>query len=1081
MTDWFISRPVATILMTVSLCLFGFMGYLMLPVSDLPNIDFPVIQVQALQPGGTPEQIASSIAEPLERHLGTIAGLQEMTSQSSNGMLRVTLQFALSRDINGAARDVAAAIQAARVDLPKTLRQNPTYSKANPNDPPALILALASDTHTLPMLYDQATNNLLPRLSQIHGVGLVQISGSALPAVRVEINPLILYKYGLGFEDVRAALASANAHTPKGYIDTAGQRFQIVTNDQIHRAADYERLVVAWRNGRPIYLTDVATIIDSVEDVRNAGYYNGKPAIIAQVYMQAGANAVAAIDQFHREYGVIQSTLAPGMRLATVMDRSEVIRASLADTRLTLGVSVVLVIAIVLLFLVSPRIVVVPAIVIPASLLGTLGFLWLLGYGLDTMSLMALTIATGFVVDDAIVVAENIARYAEEGLPPLDAARQGAKEVRFTIISITASLIVVFLPILLMGGLTGRLFHEFAITVSLTLCVSAILSLSLTPMLCARLGTHAAENAFTRILERWHEQTQNIYQRTLEVALEHPTVVLLSLPLSLGVTVALYQGLPQGLFPDEDTGMLLGRVMGNETISFQAMAHDMETVQSILLQDPDVAGVAGFLGGRGSSNQGNIFIRLTDKAERSDTVASTISRLGQRTRVLKDARFFALQRGAIRIGARPSNAAYQYSLQGNAPQELYRYTQKLVTQLSREKTLMDVSSDVLLGGDSMDVRIVRDAAARVQITPQLVSNVLYDAYGQRAVSVIYNPLNQYRVIMEVSPRFWQSPESLMQTWVSTSGGSASGAAQSNLIRVQQGQTTGSTNSASRQSMSNQIANSLAGGASASSGSAVSTAHETMVPLSVVTTRKMNKTALAVNHAGQAVAATISFNLPPGVSLNQAMKTVDRVVAQTRLPASIQGDYAGNAAQLRNSANNQPLLIGGAVLGIYIILGILYESFVQPITVISTLPSAGVGAMLGLWVCGEEFSLMAMIGLLLLVGIVKKNAIMLIDFAIAAERSGLNAEDAIRQACIFRFRPIMMTTFAAAFGALPLVFGHGYGAELRLPLGITILGGLVVSQALTLYTTPVLYLVLDKLPFGREHIPSNTYGIKESAS
>lgn len=1048
----------------------------MLPVSDLPNIDFPVIQVQAFQPGGTPEQIASSIAEPLERHLGTIAGLQEMTSQSSNGMLRVTLQFALSRDINGAARDVAAAIQAARVDLPKTLRQNPTYSKANPNDPPALILALASDTHTLPMLYDQATNNLLPHLSQIHGVGLVQISGSALPAVRVEINPLILYKYGLGFEDVRAALASANAHTPKGYIETVGQRFQIVTNDQIHRAADYQRLVVAWRSGRPIYLTDVATIIDSVEDVRNAGYYNGKPAIIAQVYMQAGANAVAAIDQFHSEYGVIQSTLAPGTRLATVMDRSEIIRASLADTRLTLGVSVVLVIAIVLLFLGSPRIVVVPAIVIPASLLGTLGFLWLLGYGLDTMSLMALTIATGFVVDDAIVVAENIARYAEKGLLPLDAARLGAKEVRFTIVSITASLIVVFLPILLMGGLTGRLFHEFAITVTLTLCVSAILSLSLTPMLCARLGTHVTENAFTRILERWHEQIQNIYQRTLEIALGHPTVVLLSLPLSLGMTVALYQGLPQGLFPDEDTGMLLGRVMGNETISFQAMAHDMETVQSILLQDPDVAGVAGFLGGRGSSNQGNIFIRLTDKAERSDTVSSTISRLGQRTRVLKDARFFALQRGAIRIGARPSNAAYQYSLQGNDPQELYRHTQKLVTQLGEEKTLMDVSSDVLLGGDSMDVRIVRDAAARVQITPQLVSNVLYDAYGQRAVSVIYNPLNQYRVIMEVSPRFWQSPESLMQTWVSTSGGSASGAAQSNLIRVQQGQTTGSTSSASRQSMSNQIANSLAGGSSASSGSAVSTVHETMVPLSVVTTRKMNKAALAVNHAGQAIAATISFNLPPSVSLNQAMKTVDRVVAQARLPASIQGDYAGNAAQLRSSANNQPLLIGGAVLGIYIILGILYESFVQPVTVISTLPSAGVGAMLGLWVCGEEFSLMAMIGLLLLVGIVKKNAIMLIDFAIAAERSGLSPEDAIRQACSYRFRPILMTTFAAAFGALPLVFGHGYGAELRLPLGVTILGGLVVSQALTLYTTPVLYLALDKFPFGPQRILSNLLGI-----
>lgn len=1057
------------------------MGYLLLPVSDLPNIDFPVIQVQTLQPGGTPEQIASSIAEPLERHLGTIAGLQEMTSQSSNGMLRVTLQFALSRDINGAARDVSAAIQAARADLPKTLRQNPTYSKANPNDPPALILALTSDTRPLPVLYDQATNSLLPRLAQIHGVGLVQISGSALPAVRVEINPLILYKYGLGFEDVRAALAAANAHTPKGSIDTDGQRFQISTNDQVHRAVDYKKLVIAWRNGRPLHLTDVANVLDGVEDVRNAGYYNGKPAIIAQVYMQAGANAVAAIDQFHRDYASIQNTLTPDTNLAIVMDRSDVIRASLADTRLTLGISIVLVIAIVLLFLGSPHIVVVPAVVIPASLLGALGFLWLFGYGLDNMSLMALTIATGFVVDDAIVVAENIARYTEKGFPPMEAARRGAQEVRFTIISITASLIVVFLPILLMGGLIGRLFHEFAITVTLTLCVSAFLSLSLTPMLCARLEVRAPKTALTRMLERWHDHVLHAYQRTLEVALSHPVMVLLSLPLSLGLTVVLYHDLPQGLFPDEDTGMLLGRVMGNETISFQAMVRDMKTVQGLLMQDPDVAGVAGFLGGRGSSNQGNIFIRLTDKAVRHDTVATTITRLRQRAHILKDARFFALQRGAIRIGARPSNAAYQYSLQGNNPLELYTYTQRLVTQLSRGKTLMDVSSDVLLGGDSMDVRIIRDAAARVQITPQLVSNVLYDAYGQRAASVIYNPLNQYRVIMEVAPRFWQSPQSLVQTWVSTSGGSAGGASQSNLIRVRQAKTTIMPHDTSQQSMANQIANSLAGGSSASSGSAISTAHETMIPLSVVATRKMNKTALAVNHAGQAIATTISFNLPPNVSLNQAMSTIDHVVTEVHLPASIQGAYAGNAAQLRNSASSQPVLIGGAILGIYIILGILYESFVQPVTVLSTLPSAGVGAMLGLWFCGEEFSLMAMIGLLLLVGIVKKNAIMLIDFAIAAERSGLDTKEAVLQACSFRFRPIMMTTFSAAFGALPLVFGHGYGSELRLPLGVTILGGLIVCQALTLYTTPVLYLVLGNLTLPRQNSRSKHHAIKEETS
>lgn len=1061
MTDWFISRSIATTLLTLALCLFGIMGYISLPVADLPNIDFPVIQVQALQPGGTPEQIASSIAEPLERQLGSIAGLEEMTSQSSSGMLRVTLQFSLSRDINGAARDVAAALQAARVDLPRTLRQNPTYSKANPNDPPALILALTSHNHTLPELYDQASNNLMPLLSHIRGVGLVQISGSALPAVRVEINPLFLYKYGLGFEDVRAALASANAHTPKGVIDTHDQRFQIATNDQIHHAADYQNLIVAWRNSRPVHLADVAQIVDSVEDVRNAGYYNRQPAIVMQVYMRAGANIVAAMDQVHSQYKQMQRSLKPDIDLHVVMDRSVVIRASLLDTRMTLGISIVLVILIVLLFLGSPRVVLVPAIVIPVSLLGTLGFLWVLGYGLDNMSLMALTIATGFVVDDAIVVVENIARHEDGGLSALEAAKRGAREVNFTIISITASLIVVFLPILLMGGLTGRLFHEFAITVSICLCVSALLSLSLTPMICAHLGTQGPASAVTQALDRCHDRVLHAYQRTLMTSLRHPIMVLLSIPATIGLTLLLYQNLPRGLFPDEDTGMLLGRILGSETISFQSMERSMNSVQALLLQDPDVASVAGFLGGRGSSNQGNIFIRLTDKAIRHNSVAQTMKHLDARTRVLKDARFFALQRGAIRIGARPSNAAYQYSLRANDAHVLYDYTQRLLTALVSEPTLTDVSSDVLLGGSSMDVHVNRDTSARLQITAQLLGNVLYDAYGQRAACVIYNPLNQYRVVMEVAPRFWQSPETLTQTWISTSGGSPSGASQSNRIRVRSTGSNASRRGVS-QSVDNLLANSLAGGASASSGSAVSTTMETMVPLSVVSTRQESATALAVNHEGQAIAATISFNLPPGVSLGQAMNTVDRVVARIKLPPSIQGSYAGNAAQLRSSVGSEPLLFGCAVLAIYIVLGILYESMIHPLTVLSTLPSAGVGAMLALWLCREEFSLMAMIGLLLLVGIVKKNAIMLIDFAIEAEKHGATTRDAILQACELRFRPIMMTTFAAAFGALPLVLGHGYGAEMRLPLGITILGGLALSQALTLYTTPALYVALDHL-------------------
>ncbi|MFT8430895.1 efflux RND transporter permease subunit [Acetobacter orientalis] len=1073
----FIDRPVATTLMAVALVLAGIMGYRSLPVADLPNVDFPVIQVQARQAGGSPEEIASAVAGPLERHLGQIADLTEMTSQSSQNTTRITLQFALSRDINGAARDVEAALQAAHADLPTSIRQNPSYSKANPNGAPILILALTSTTHTKPQLYDYATNVLVQQLSQIRGVGQVEVGGSSLPAVRVEINPRPLFRYGIGFEDIRAALASANAHTPKGIIDQNGLRYTLDTNDQARDAQSYRDLIVAWRNNRPVHLSDVARVDDSVEDLHNAGFFNSSPSVIAVVFAQAGANVIQTVDEIKAKFPLLRAALPGGVDLHIGLDRSLTIRASLADTQYTLVISVILVVLVVLLFLHSWRMTLIPAIVVPTSIVATFGAMRLLDYSLDNMSLMALTVSTGFVVDDAIVVIENISRYIEEGFSPRDAALKGSQEVAFTVISISISLIAVFLPILLLGGLAGRLFHEFAMTVSITILISMVLSLTLTPMMAAQILSatpHTAQAAKTTLLtriaatiSRFLDSVQNGYARSLNVALRHYWLILLSLPATLVIIVALFIQMPKGFFPTEDTGMLMGHLRGDQSISFQALSKKLTQVQNTITQDPDVQSVASFMGGRGSSNSANMFLQLKDKADRHDTPTELIARVESKLSNIVGADFFLMQPGAVRAGARQSNAAYQYTLEGEDATELYHWTNLLLAELQKHKELTEVSADVQQGGLAIAVGITRDTAARVNVTPQMLSNTIYDAFGQRAASVIYNTLNQYRVVMEADPASWSSPNDLNQVWVSVSGGSAGGGTRSNTVRVRNSGTSSAGNSASAslsaQSFKNQIANALAGGNGASTGSAVSTSSSSMVPLTFVSSIKPARTPLAVNHQGQAVAATLSFNLAQGVSLGAATQIIEAAQVSLHMPQTIHGSFAGNAAQFQKTVNNEPLLILAALIAVYVVLGVLYENYIHPLTILSTLPSAGVGALLALQLAGEEFSLIAMIGVILLIGIVKKNAIMLVDFAIAAEREhNLPPLEAIRTACLLRFRPIMMTSLAAALGAAPLIIANGYGAELRRPLGIAIVGGLVVSQALTLYTTPVVYLLLDNL-------------------
>ncbi|MGE7153506.1 efflux RND transporter permease subunit [Methylorubrum rhodesianum] len=1084
LSEPFIRRPVATTLLTIGLMLAGLFAYVRLPVAPLPQVDFPVILVQAQMAGASPETMATTVAAPLERRLGAIADVNEMTSTSSTGTVRIVLLFGLNRDIDGAARDVQAAINAARADLPTALRTNPTYRKFNPADSPILILGLTSDTLTPGQLYDSAATIVQQRMSQIEGVGNVDIGGSSLPAVRVELDPTALFHYGIGLEGIRAGLASANANSPKGDIVAGDRRYQLYANDQGRQASDYRDIVVAYRNGAAVRLADVGEVVDSVEDKRNLGLVDGKPGVILFIYKQPGSNVVETVERVRAAIPQVKAALPGDIDLNISGDRSATIRASLASTEETLIIAVILVIFVTFIFLRSWRATLIPAVAVPISIIGTFGAMWMLDYSLDILSLMALIIATGFVVDDAIVVLENIQRHIEAGKPRVEAALLGAREVGFTVVSMSLSLIAVFLPILLMGGIVGRLFQEFAVTLSLAILVSLVLSLTTTPMMCAILLKPEAEmqgrrpNLLLRMLEGGFDAMLAGYERTLRIALHHRRLTALSVFIAIGLTVYGYIIVPKGFFPDQDTGQLMGGIQADQRISFQSMKDKLERASAIVQADPAVESIVGFTGGRGT-NSANVFVGLKPLGQR-DSIEKVMARLRPKLAQVAGARLFLFPRQDLKMGGRQSFAQYQYTLQGDTAAELYAASPKLLQALQKRTDIFaDVTSDQQEGGLESRLVIDRATAFRYGITPDQIDNTLYDAFGQRQVSTIYNPLNQYHVVMEIAPRYLQNPEVLKTIYVSTTGGRARGSATTNAVAgtvagggtttASQASTSGTSTTDTAAAIAADSARNAAGNAiaaskgGASSSAPVSSAKETMVPLSAFAHFETGNAPVQVSHQGLFVATTISFNLVPGKSLSEATTVIEQTMLDLQLPQTIHGEFAGAAKSYQESASRQPLLILAALLAVYAVLGILYESYIHPITILSTLPSAGIGAIVALLTTGTEFTIIALIAVFLLIGIVKKNAILMIDFALDAERTrGLTPGEAIYEACILRFRPIMMTTLAALLGAAPLIIAGGEGAELRRPLGTAIVGGLIVSQILTLYTTPVVYLYLDRL-------------------
>ena len=1005
----FIYRPVATILLAVAITLCGVLGFRLLPVAPLPQVDYPVIMVSASLPGASPETMASSVATPLERSLGSIAGVNEMTSTNSLGSTRIILQFAFSRDINGAARDVQAAINAAQNLLPTGMPSRPTYRKANPSDAPIMILTLTSDTYSQGELYDYASTQLAQSISQINGVGDVDVGGSSLPAVRVDLNPQALFNQGVSLDDVRSAISKSNVRIPQGAIDGSVSRWQVATNDELKTAAEYRPLIIHYKNGAPVRLGDVASVADSVQDVRNAGMANAKPAILLMIRKLPEANIIQTVEAIRAEIPTLKKTIPAAIDLQIANDRSPTIRASLEEVEQTLVISVALVILVVFLFLRSGRATFIPAVAVPVSLVGTFAAMYLCGFSLNNLSLMALTIATGFVVDDAIVVLENISRHLEAGVKPLQAALQGSREVGFTVLSMSLSLVAVFLPLLLMGGLPGRLLREFAVTLSVAIGISLLVSLTLTPMMCGWMLKSSRPHAPTRTrgFGRMLVALQQGYGRSLRWVLRHTRLVGLVLLATIALNIWLYITIPKTFFPEQDTGVLMGGIQADQSISFPAMRGKLEDFMKIVRSHPEVDNVVGFTGGS-RVNSGFMFITLKPRGQRHDSAQQIIDQLRKQLAKEPGASLFLMAVQDIRVGGRQSNASYQYTLMSDDLAALREWEPKIRKALAALPELADVNSDQQDNGAEMNLVYDRETMSRLGISVQTANGLLNNAFGQRQISTIYQPLNQYKVVMEVDPAYTQDVSALEKMFVISDDGKA-------------------------------------------------------IPLASFAHWRPANAPLSVNHQGLSAASTLSFNLPAGKSLSDASAAIDRTITRLGVPQSVRGQFAGTAQVFQETMNSQLILILAALGTVYIVLGILYESYVHPLTILSTLPSAGVGALLALELFGAPFSLIALIGIMLLIGIVKKNAIMMVDFALEAQRNGsLTADEAIFQACLLRFRPIMMTTLAGLFGALPLVLSGGDGAELRQPLGITIAGGLVVSQLLTLYTTPVVYLFFDRL-------------------